>query len=67
MWSEGVGVEATEPDADGHVPLQWAAWWEMTDEEDDVTQTAAFMPFLVDQFRGGAGELSRRSKFRSRD
>jgi len=34
-WSEKVGVLGSK-DAEGRGALSWGAWWEMSEEEDDV-------------------------------
>lgn len=38
-WSEGAGVVGGE-DEDGQVKMEWGAWFELTDEEEDVRTSA---------------------------
>ncbi|KAM0791564.1 hypothetical protein ACM66B_006010 [Microbotryomycetes sp. NB124-2] len=40
------GVEANDA-------LEWACWWGMDQDEDDVTSSAALLPFFADQFMNG--------------
>ncbi|KAK4047135.1 hypothetical protein OIV83_005587 [Microbotryomycetes sp. JL201] len=40
------GVEAKDA-------LEWACWWGMDQDEDDVTNSAVLLPFFADQFMNG--------------
>ncbi|KAM0750195.1 hypothetical protein T439DRAFT_380918 [Meredithblackwellia eburnea MCA 4105] len=51
-WSEGTG-RGSMVEGGGKTKLDWGGWWEMTDEEEDVTQSAALLPFFSDMFRNG--------------
>ncbi|ORY84143.1 thioesterase-like superfamily-domain-containing protein [Leucosporidium creatinivorum] len=51
-WSEKVGVLGSK-DEEGRGRLSWGAWWEMSEEADDVRSNVALVPFFADQFRNG--------------
>ena len=55
-----------QKDSEGRVPMNWGCWWQQLDEEDNVDENVALVPFFADQFRNGPGQWAFTSSPESR-